>query len=48
MAKRTPPQDPHAAREAEKYDRPIASRELISETLEKGTGPMPSSARRSG
>jgi ribonuclease R len=41
MAKRTnPPQDPHAAREAEKYERPIASRELISETLEKGTGPM--------
>jgi ribonuclease R len=40
MAKRTPPQDPHAAREAEKYERPIASRELISETLEKGAGPL--------
>lgn len=29
------PKDPHAAREAKKYDKPIASRELILEYLEK-------------
>lgn len=32
--------DPHAAREAEKYDRPIPSREFILELLEKVGGPM--------
>lgn len=32
--------DPHAKREAEKYDQPIASRELILEILESGKGPL--------
>ena len=40
MPKRSAPQDPHAAREAEKYDRPIPSREFILETLEKASGPL--------
>ena len=39
MPKRTPPQDPHAAREAENYERPIASREYILEVLERD-GPL--------
>ncbi|MFT3931930.1 MAG: ribonuclease R [Spongiibacteraceae bacterium] len=39
MPKRTPPQDPHAAREAENYERPIASREYILEVLER-EGPL--------
>lgn len=30
----TPPVDPHAAREADKYDKPIASREAILQVLE--------------
>jgi len=32
--------DPHAAREAEKYDRPIPSREFIIDLLAKADGPM--------
>jgi ribonuclease R len=37
MAKKSQPQDPHAAREAANYDAPIASRELIlSELTEAG------------
>ena len=32
-AKRTKRKDPHAAREADRYDNPIPSREMISETL---------------
>src|SRR5690606_34404414 len=39
MAKRPPSQDPFAAREAENYDRPIASREFIAEVLGRD-GPM--------
>jgi len=31
--------DPHAAREAEKYDRPVPSREFILDYLEKSVGP---------
>lgn len=38
---RTPPRrDPHAAREAEKYDNPIPSRELILETLDALAKPL--------
>lgn len=32
--------DPHAQREAEKYDNPIPSRELISQTLEEESKPL--------
>ena len=35
MTKRSPPKDPFAAREAENYERPIASREAIAELLER-------------
>lgn len=34
------PADPHASREAKKYDNPIASREYILETLENADGPL--------
>lgn len=34
------PQDPNLAREAEKYDNPIPSREYITEILEQAKGPM--------
>lgn len=40
MAKGQKPNDPHANREAEKYDRPIPSREFILELLEQAEGPM--------
>ena len=33
-------QDPHAAREADKYDNPIPSREYIISLLENANGPM--------
>ena len=36
--------DPYAKREAEKYENPIPSRELILEVLEKSSGPMTLSA----
>lgn len=36
----TEQRDPHAEREAEKYDNPIASRELILEKIKEHTGPM--------
>ncbi len=32
--------DPHRAREARRYERPIASREFILETLERSAGPL--------
>ena len=32
--------DPHAAREAEKYDHPIASREAIMSLLKAAPGPL--------
>ena len=35
-----PWQDPHAAREADKYDNPVPSRELILEVLEKSAKPL--------
>lgn len=35
MSKRKSPKDPHASREAAKYDNPIASRELIMQVLEE-------------
>ena len=35
MSKRKPHKDPHAKREAAKYDNPIASRELIMQVLEE-------------
>jgi len=35
MSKRSPSKDPFAAREAENYERPIASREFIAELLER-------------
>lgn len=40
MPKRTPKQDPHAAREAEQYDNPIASREFILLQLEQADRPL--------
>jgi ribonuclease R len=40
MPRKPASQDPHAAREAEKYDRPIPSREFILDLLEKAEGPM--------
>ncbi len=40
MPKSPVPNDPHAAREAEKYDRPIPSREFILDLLAKAEGPM--------
>ncbi|SMF58784.1 RNAse R [Alteromonadaceae bacterium Bs31] len=38
--KRFPKKDPHARREAEKYDNPVPSREFILELLEQSPGPM--------
>ena len=38
--KRTKLVDPYAKREALKYDRPIASRELILQVLEQSDGPL--------
>ncbi len=35
-----PPEDPHAQREAEKYDNPVASRELILELLAEAEHPL--------
>lgn len=43
MPKKSPPHDPFAAREAEKYERPIPSREFILETLERAAEPLNSS-----
>lgn len=40
MAKRTPDSDPHAEREASKYDRPIPSREFIMQLLEDQGMPL--------
>lgn len=40
MAKKLPKQDPHAAREAEKYENPIPSREFILEMLAGVGEPM--------
>ena len=38
--KKTPKNDPFAAREAQKYDNPVASREYILEVLKKSGGPL--------
>jgi len=38
--RKTPPQDPFAAREAEKYDNPIPSREYILELLDSADQPV--------
>lgn len=40
MAKHRPSSDPYAAREANKYDNPIPSREYILELLEQASGPL--------
>ena len=40
MPKKSPLHDPFAAREAEKYERPIPSRELILELLGDSAGPL--------
>jgi len=40
MKKHSRPSDPQAAREAANYEKPIASRELILETLRKSGVPM--------
>ena len=40
MAKRLPNKDPHASREAEKYESPIPSREFIMEFLAEADGPL--------
>ncbi|WP_439107132.1 ribonuclease R [Congregibacter sp.] len=39
---RSKPSDPHAHREAERYDHPIASREAIMELLREADGPLTS------
>ena len=39
-SKKSKPKDPHAAREAEKYERPIASRELILDVMRKQGVPL--------
>ena len=39
-SKKSKPKDPHAAREADKYDRPIASRELILELMQEQGVPL--------
>ena len=40
MAKRLTRKDPHAGREAEKYESPIPSREFIMEFLAEADGPL--------
>lgn len=40
MAKRPPQADPHADREAQKYDNPIPSREFIIDLLDKADAPV--------
>jgi ribonuclease R len=40
MAKKKRYQDPHAAREAERYDNPVPSRELILKVLDEQSRPM--------
>ena len=40
MAKRPPQNDPHAQREAQKYDNPIPSREYIIDLLEQADAPL--------
>ncbi|MDG1772300.1 MAG: ribonuclease R [Oceanicoccus sp.] len=40
MAKRLTDKDPHADREAQKYEQPIPSREFIMEFLEQAEGPL--------
>lgn len=40
MSKKTKIKDPHAKREAQKYDEPIPSREFIMDVLDKSPGPM--------
>lgn len=40
MAKKRRTKDPHAAREARKYARPIASREYLLQLLEENDGPL--------
>ncbi len=40
LTKKKAPKDPYAAREASKYENPIASREMILETMDQATGPM--------
>lgn len=40
MAKRRPPRDPHADREAKNYAKPIPSREYIIELLEQADSPL--------
>lgn len=44
MSNKAVPTDPHASREAQKYDNPIVSREVILEYLESADGPMSHSA----
>jgi len=40
LPKKSPPQDPFAAREAEKYERPIPSREFILDALDRAAEPL--------
>lgn len=40
MTKKKAPKDPHAEREASKYEHPIASREMILEIMDQATGPI--------
>ncbi|HWI25117.1 MAG TPA: ribonuclease R [Lysobacter sp.] len=43
-ASRSPAHDPHAEREASRYERPIASREMILQVLAASDGPMDADA----
>jgi len=40
MSKKKSPKDPHAKREARKYDQPIVSREFLLECFEESSGPL--------
>ncbi|MFP5464674.1 MAG: ribonuclease R [Gammaproteobacteria bacterium] len=44
MTKRSSPKDPHGKREAARYERPIASRELILDVLARAGKPLPAAA----
>ena len=44
MTKRSSPKDPHGKREAARYERPIASRELILDLLARAGKPLPAAA----
>ena len=40
MARQQKPTDPHASREAERYQRPVPSREFVLDYLHESVGPL--------